>query len=111
MTRAKSKPKSSPRLGRRSFLKLSGAAIAATQFPHVWIPNQAAAQACIGAAGTYKHLLFIRLNGGFRFPVAFNANVSGAYNPFGSASGVSLRSSGRAPAAANLRQRRRRWLP
>lgn len=88
MTRAKSKPKSSPRLGRRSFLKLSGAAIAATQFPHVWIPNQAAAQACIGAAGTYKHLLFIRLNGGFRFPVAFNANVSGAYNPFGSASGV-----------------------
>src|SRR5690606_6004624 len=57
--------------------------------PHLWIPNRAAAQACAGASGTYKHLLYIRLNGGFRFPIAFNADVSGAFNPFGSAgSGV-----------------------
>lgn len=38
------------------------------------------------AKGKIKHLIYIRLSGGFRFPAAFNAAVDGAYNPFGQAS-------------------------
>src|SRR5690606_28119677 len=40
------------------------------------------AQQCAGRGGV-KHLIYIRLNGGFRFTTAFNADVSAVHNPFG----------------------------
>ncbi|MCA9536325.1 MAG: DUF1501 domain-containing protein [Myxococcales bacterium] len=73
-------------LSRRGFLKVGAAGLAASSVPSLFIPNRAIAQT--GGRGTIKHLLYVRLSGGFRFPTAFNADVSGAYNPFGSASGV-----------------------
>ncbi|MCA9577182.1 MAG: DUF1501 domain-containing protein [Polyangiales bacterium] len=73
-------------LSRRGFLKVGAAGLAASSMPHLFIPNRAVAQS--GGRGTIKHLLYVRLSGGFRFPTAFNADVSGAYNPFGTASGV-----------------------
>jgi hypothetical protein len=79
-------PKSTFGLSRRGFLKASAAGLAASTAPHLFIPNRAVAQT--GGQGTIKHLLYIRLAGGFRFPTAFNGDVSGAYNPFGTASGV-----------------------
>lgn len=68
---------------RRSFL----AGAAAAGFPHIWIPKPAFAQQCTGRGGV-KHLIYIRLNGGFRFTTAFNSDVGGVFNPFGLASGV-----------------------
>ncbi|MGA9520874.1 MAG: DUF1501 domain-containing protein [Myxococcaceae bacterium] len=63
---------------RRGILKGLGAALA---FPHLWIPKTAFAQT--SGRGTVKHLLFIRLSGGFRFTAAFNGGVDGQFNPFG----------------------------
>lgn len=71
---------------RRGFLKAVSVSGAALGFPHLWIPRSAVAQT--GATGTVKHLIFIRLSGGFRFPCAFNADVAAQFNPFGMASGV-----------------------
>lgn len=73
---------------RRSFLKLGTAAAAAASFPHIWLPNRAAAQTSTSGRDTIKHLVYIRLSGGFRFPVGFNADVNSEFNPFGMASGV-----------------------
>lgn len=70
-------------LRRRTFL--AGAAAAA--FPHIWIPKPAFAQQCTGRGGV-KHLIYVRLNGGFRFTTAFNADVGAVYNPFGVAKGL-----------------------
>lgn len=75
------------RLGRRRFLQAAGAATAGLAFPHVWLRDPAVAQ-MTSARGAIKHLLYIRLSGGFRFPVAFNADVAAEFNPFGMASGV-----------------------
>jgi uncharacterized protein (DUF1501 family) len=72
-----------PTLRRRAFL----AGAAAASFPHIWIPKPAFAQQCTGRGGV-KHLVYIRLNGGFRFTTAFNADVGAIYNPFGVASGL-----------------------
>jgi hypothetical protein len=69
----------SPRLRRRTLLK---AGVAALGFPSVWIPNQAYAQDS-GAQGAVKHLIYIRLSGGFRFTTAFNGDVAAQFNPFG----------------------------
>lgn len=73
--------------GRRRFLKsaLAGGALAALG-PHVWIPRPSRAQSV--ARGTAKHLIYIRLSGGFRFPTGFNADVSEQFNPFGVARGT-----------------------
>ncbi len=49
-------------------------------------PNRAVAQT--GGQGTIKHLLYVRLSGGFRFTAAFNAAVSDEFSPFGVAEGV-----------------------
>lgn len=62
---------------RRKFL----AATSALAFPHVWVPKSAYAQQCTGRGGV-KHLVYIRLNGGFRFTTAFNGDT-GSFNPFG----------------------------
>lgn len=74
-------PKTSIR--RRAFL----AGVAATSFPHIWVPKTAFAQQCTGRGGV-KHLIYIRLNGGFRFTTAFNGDVGPVFNPFGLASGL-----------------------
>lgn len=71
------------RLRRRTFIT----AAAASVFPHVWIPKAAYAQQCTGRGGL-KHLIYVRLNGGFRFTTAFNAAVGAEFNPFGTASNV-----------------------
>lgn len=63
-----------------------GAGIAgALAAPYLWIPKAARAQGS-DAKGKIRHLLYIRLSGGFRFPAAFNAKVDGVFNPFGQAS-------------------------
>jgi uncharacterized protein (DUF1501 family) len=75
-------------VGRRSFLKGLGAAAAASSvLPHIWTPNEAYASQT-SARGELKHLLYIRLAGGFRFTTAFNANVAAEFNPFAPAEGV-----------------------
>jgi hypothetical protein len=80
-------PESQPKTGtdRRTFLKGLGVAAAAAglTIPTVWSPNDAIAST--SAFGTVKHLLYIRLAGGFRFPAAFNAEVGARFNPFGAA--------------------------
>lgn len=73
-------------LGRRKFLALGALGATAAAFPHIWVPRTAAAQTA--ASGAIKHLIYIRLSGGFRFPTAFNGAVGGQFNPFGVASGV-----------------------
>jgi len=74
-------------LTRRTFVRglAAGGAIASVA-PHIWIPGRARAQS--SAHGALRHLLYIRLGGGFRFPIAFNADVAEEFNPFGKASGV-----------------------
>ncbi len=80
-------PDQQPKKGtdRRTFLKGLGVAAAAAGLtvPHIWSPNEAIAST--SAHGTVKHLLYIRLAGGFRFTAAFNSAVANEYNPFGSA--------------------------
>lgn len=68
---------------RRSFLKGMAAAAAGASLavPNIWIQRDAYAQSV--ARGSVKHVIFIRLNGGFRFTAAFNAEVDARYNPFG----------------------------
>lgn len=75
-----------PKLSRRKFLKASAAGVIAAGFPSIFIRNEALADNCLGIDGTVRHVLFIRLNGGFRFPVAFNSDVGSAFNPFGTVS-------------------------
>ncbi|MFU8805086.1 MAG: twin-arginine translocation signal domain-containing protein, partial [Bradymonadaceae bacterium] len=71
---------------RRTFLKGIGVAAASVAMPHVWVPNKALAST--HARGEVKHLVYVRLSGGFRFPAAFNADVGAEFNPFGQASNV-----------------------
>ena len=57
---------------RRGFLKSGAAAGLCTLVaaPHIWVPRPVAAR---GAGfGRARHLIFIRLSGGFRFTAAFN---------------------------------------
>ena len=79
-------PPSKLRVSRRGVLKLGAATAAATAFPAVWVPKPVRAQS--GGRGSVRHLLYIRLSGGFRFQPAFNADVAAEFNPFGTASGV-----------------------
>ncbi len=74
--------------GRRSFLGILGKGAGATIVgaPYLWIPRTSRANTT--GFGTAKHLICIRLAGGFRFPTAFNAKVGAEFNPWGSASGV-----------------------
>lgn len=74
------------RFSRRSFLGAGAATAAGVSLPHIWVPRPVGAQTA--GRGTIKHLIYVRLSGGFRFPCAFNADVADQFNPFGSASGV-----------------------
>ncbi len=73
-------------LTRRRLLGLSAAAGAGLTVPPLWMTRRASAQAAI--SGSVKHLIYIRLSGGFRFPPAFNADVAAQFNPFGQARNV-----------------------
>jgi uncharacterized protein (DUF1501 family) len=74
------------KLSRRRMLQAAGAtAAAAVAFPYVWVPRPV--HATVGF-GTAKHLVYIRLSGGFRFTTAFNGDVGNEHNPFGLAPGV-----------------------
>lgn len=73
------------KFSRRRLLQGAGLTAAGLAFPHLWIPREVKATE---AFGTAKHLIYIRLSGGFRFPVAFNGAVGEQFNPFGLASGV-----------------------
>ena len=73
--------------GRRRFLKAVGASgAAALAFPHLWIPRNV--RAATAGNDTAKHMIYIRLSGGFRFTTCFNGDVADEFNPFGLASGV-----------------------
>jgi hypothetical protein len=67
--------KTGTRFSRRRLL----AGAAATAF----IPNRLLAQT--SGRGKIKHLMYIRLSAGFRFPTAFNGDVGEEFNPFGAA--------------------------
>ena len=73
------------KMTRRQLLQASGVAATAAAFPYVWTPREV--NATVGF-GTVKHLIYIRLSGGFRFQTAFNSNLSSQFNPFGTANGV-----------------------
>ncbi len=60
------------RFGRRALLAAA---------PTLWIPRAAFAQT--SGRGAVRHLIYIRLSGGFRFTTAFNGDVDGQFNPFG----------------------------
>lgn len=74
------------RFGRRRFLGSLAVGAAAVAFPHVWIKKAVAAT---NARGTVKHLVYVRLAGGFRFTAAFNGDTADQFNPFGLANAVS----------------------
>lgn len=78
-------PSMHTKLSRRRLLQGAGVAATAAMFPHIWVPRPV--HATVGF-GTAKHLIYIRLSGGFRFPTAFNGDVGSEFNPFGLASGV-----------------------
>lgn len=95
----------SPMLSRRRALQGLGVASAGLAFPHLWLPGTAAAQTA--ARGTVRHLIYIRLSGGFRFTCAFNGGVADSFNPFGLASS---RAEGTQWGASSLLERADSWL-
>src|SRR5690606_36810017 len=91
MNQSKKMPKTSPsanpvRFTRRSLLSASAAASLGFAIPHIWVPRPV--RAATPAFGTVKHLIYIRLSGGFRFPCAFNGDVAAHFDRHGAASGV-----------------------
>ncbi|MFV8752603.1 DUF1501 domain-containing protein [Nannocystaceae bacterium ST9] len=74
--------------GRRNFLKTLGIGAGAAMIgaPYLWIPRTASANT--SGFGTAKHLICVRLSGGFRFPTAFNGDVGSEFNPWGPATNV-----------------------
>lgn len=81
------KDQSTSGTSRRGFLKGVAAASTIIAAPSFWVPNRAFSQTV--ARGSVKHVIFIRLSGGFRFTAAFNGDVAARYNPFGLADNVS----------------------
>src|SRR5690606_10723226 len=71
---------------RRRCLGLAAASAAGLGAPHIRLKRRATAPTA--ALGSIKHLIYIRLSGGFRFPCAFNGDVADRFNPFGLAMGV-----------------------
>lgn len=65
----------------------SGAAVAASAgLPYFWVPRAVGARSA--GFGRARHLIWIRLAGGFRFTAAFNGDVAARFNPFGLAERV-----------------------
>lgn len=78
---------SAPKLRRRTLLRASAAALA---LPTVFVNRGALGAPPLSCDyyGMVKHLIYIRLNGGFRFTTAFNGDVADQFNPFGLADGL-----------------------
>ncbi len=81
-------PESQPKKGtdRRTFLKGLSFAAAGLSLPIVMTSRNAVAST--SAFDSVKHLLYIRMAGGFRFTTAFNGDVHAEFNPFGTADNV-----------------------
>lgn len=75
-------------ISRRSFLRGALSAAAATAVSPFFIGRGRRAFARTDAFGQARHLIYIRLQGGFRFTTAFNGRVAAEYNPWGLATGV-----------------------
>lgn len=75
-------------MSRRGFLSGTLGALAASAAAPFFIGRGREAFARTPAFGRAKHLIYIRLRGGFRFTAAFNGSVATPFNPFGLASGV-----------------------
>jgi Protein of unknown function (DUF1501) len=73
-------------VGRRTFLVGAAGVLGGAFAPMIWVPKKVRAQTM--ATGAIKHLIYVRLSGGFRFPCAYNGDVGDAFNPYGLASGV-----------------------
>lgn len=67
-------------------MRAAAATTALGAAPHIFVPKVGRAQTA--AHQSVRHLLYIRLAGGFRFPTAFNGAVGEQFNPFGAASGL-----------------------
>ncbi len=74
-------PKHTAGPDRRLFLKGLGVATASVAMPRIWVPKPAFAQT--EGRGAVKHLIYVRLSGGFRFTAAFNGGVAERFNPWG----------------------------
>lgn len=72
-------------LSRRAFL---GGLMGAAALAPFYVGRGRRAFAKTPAFGSAKHLIYIRLRGGFRFTTAFNGAVAEQYNPFGLATGI-----------------------
>jgi len=75
-------------LSRRRFLTGALGAAAMTAAAPFFIGRDRHAFARTPVFGQARHLIYIRLRGGFRFTTAFNSDVATQYNPFGVAGGV-----------------------
>ena len=75
------------KVSRRRFLQGMTAAAGALGAPSLFLPRRAFA-ARTAARGSVKHLIYVRLAGGFRFTAAYNGDVAAEFNPFGKATGV-----------------------
>ena len=72
---------------RRGFLRtIAGAALVAGASVAAPTLFSRMARARTDAFGNAKHLIYIRLRGGFRFTCAFNGDVAEEWNPYGLAS-------------------------
>ena len=71
---------------RRTFIKGAAAMTALSSAPHLFLPRIGHGQTAL--RDSIRHLLYIRLSGGFRFPTAFNGAVGSQFNPFGQAQNV-----------------------
>jgi hypothetical protein len=78
--------KDSKLLSRRGLLRGASLGAAALAFPTLWLPRTALAQT--SGHGSIRHLIYIRLGGGFRFTCAFNGAVDDRFNPFGRTTAV-----------------------
>lgn len=72
---------------RRRFMQAMAGAMAAAAVGPGLLRSRTARAAPTAAFGRVKHLLYVRLRGGFRFTTAFNGDVADVFNPFGLASG------------------------
>ena len=78
----------SSRMSRRGFLKGALGAAALTAASPFFVGRGKRAFARTEAFGSAKHLIYIRLSGGFRFTTAFNGAVAQEFNPWGKAPGI-----------------------
>lgn len=72
-------------MSRRDVIKRIGGASIIVSAPHLWIPRITHA---LDSHNTIKHVIYMRLGGGFRFTAAYNGDVASKYNPFGLAGGI-----------------------